>query len=330
MTISVAELLERAVARTPLQQVSGPGYTGATLEALTLGDGSRLVVKRISPRWDLGMRVTRDRGRAATLWATGALDRLPPGIDHAIIAAERDGDGWVIVMRDVSDALLPPERMVTRAEFRRIFTAARDMHRAYRATPSPDVCSLTTRLGVFTPATMAPLIDSGAWLPAHVCRGWELFDAIAPREIADAIRSIHAYPHLLASEMERSWTTMIHGDLWIANIGLAPDCVVFLDWGIATLAPPAFEFTMFLTGCWSRVEATREEMIDDIRALYGEDHDERALQLSCIATFSEFGWNKALDSAENPDPTVRGRETDELRWWLTTVARALETTWSPR
>ena len=34
------------------------------------------------------------------------LDRLPPAVDHAMVAAVRDGDAWWLLMRDVSDELL--------------------------------------------------------------------------------------------------------------------------------------------------------------------------------------------------------------------------------
>jgi aminoglycoside phosphotransferase (APT) family kinase protein len=312
-----------------LSEVSGPGFSGATLESVTLNDGTRLVVKRISPSWDMAMRATHDRGRAATLWTSGALDRLPPSIDHAIVAAEPEGDGWVIVMRDVSSALLPEGHSLTRAQFRRVFAAARDMHRAYRGVRIDDLCTLTDHLSTLTPAAMAQFADRDDWLPRMLPRGWELFDDLVPNDIAAAVRAIHARPALLAAELERSWTTMLHGDLWIANFGLLPERVVFLDWGLATCAPPVLEFTMFLTGCWSRVTATRDEMITDIRALYGDDHDERALQLAFIATFSEFGWNKALDVVEHPDPALRAQEEGELHWWIATVRAALESTWSP-
>jgi aminoglycoside phosphotransferase (APT) family kinase protein len=103
--------------------------------------------------------------------------------------------------------------------------------------------------------------------------------------------------------------------------------VLILDWGLATQAPPALEFTIVLTGAWSRVGATREEIIDDFRAISGVHHDERALQLAFIATFAEHGWNKTLGAVEHPDLAVRAREAADLMWWVSRVRQALETTW---
>ena len=49
---------------------------------------------------------TKDEGREALLVSSGALGRLPEAIDPAVVAAERDGDAWWVVMRDVSALLI--------------------------------------------------------------------------------------------------------------------------------------------------------------------------------------------------------------------------------
>jgi hypothetical protein len=139
--MTVAGLLAGVVERTPLRQTS-QGYAGATLERVILVDGRALVVKRISPAWDVAMRLTHDTGRAAWLWTSGVMARFPPVGDHAVVAAEPDGDGWVIVMRDVAAALLPDARILTRAESRRILAAAA-LHAALAALPSTDSTTST-------------------------------------------------------------------------------------------------------------------------------------------------------------------------------------------
>jgi hypothetical protein len=51
------------------------------------------------------MRATHDTCREAELWLGGYLRDLP-GIDVPTTAVEREGDGWAIAQRDVSDALI--------------------------------------------------------------------------------------------------------------------------------------------------------------------------------------------------------------------------------
>jgi hypothetical protein len=52
-----------------------------------------------------------------SLWSSGQLSRVPAMIEDTILAMERDGNGWAMVMRDVSAAL----------------------HRAFRGQPPPAV-----------------------------------------------------------------------------------------------------------------------------------------------------------------------------------------------
>jgi aminoglycoside phosphotransferase (APT) family kinase protein len=326
--VSVSDLLDSAVERTPLRQTS-QGYSGATLERIVLADSRVLIVKRISPAWDVMMRLTHDTGRAAWLWTSGLMNRFPPVIDHAIVAAEPTEDGWVIVMRDVSGALLPDDRLLTRAESRRILQAASALHHTFRNQRIEGLCSIADHLAVFSPQTAARERGGSSQVFEWIERGWELFPAVVPRDVAEAVHTIHKQPERLAAELDQCEPTLIHGDLWLANVGFRPDRIAILDWGAATQAPPAFEFTTYLTGAWSRVMATREALIDDFRDACGDFYDDRALQLSVIATFAEYGWNKALDAAEHPDAAKRSREAADLAWWTSRVRHALETTWSP-
>lgn len=323
---SVARLLQAAVERTPIEQHDGK--SGATLERAILADGTRLVIKRLSPEHDLVMRGTHDTGRAAQLWLSGVLDRIPPVIEHGTLAAERDGDGWLLAMRDLSEAMLPNERVLSRAEYCRVLEAAAALHATFRGERIEGLCSVADHLALLAPGHMARELPSGEPIPRLAVRGWELFPEAVPRDVAEAIAAIHERPHLLAEELERSETTLLHGDLWLANLGFLSDRVVVLDWGLATQGPPALEFTFALAGNWSRVAASREQLIDDFRAAYGERHDERALQLAFLAALAEMGWNKALDAVEHPDPAIRAREAGDLEWWVRRVRASLEG-WSP-
>lgn len=64
------------------------GYSGAELQRVRLRDGSRLVLKHITPEGDWGLRVTRDRGREAALWTTGVLNRVADVIDYPVVSVE--------------------------------------------------------------------------------------------------------------------------------------------------------------------------------------------------------------------------------------------------
>ena len=232
----VDDLLGRAVARTPLRFAPGQANSGAALEAVALADGTRLVVKRFSPADDLLMRLTHDAGRAASLWAGGTFDRLPPAIDHATLAAAPEGDGWVVVMRDVGEAILGDERTLAREESRRILAAAAAMHAAFAGERVAGLCSVLDWMTFMLPQVMEPWRGAPGGLPDWALRGWEIFFDVVPADVAGAVAAIHARPEALAAELERCEPTLVHGDLSPANVGLTPDRVVVLDWALPTSA----------------------------------------------------------------------------------------------
>jgi hypothetical protein len=87
------------------------GKTGARLERVVV-DGRRYVLKYLHLADDWVMRASGDRDlRPVVVWRDGWLDRLPVATDHAVVAAawdERpDGRGAVLVLRDVTDHLVP-------------------------------------------------------------------------------------------------------------------------------------------------------------------------------------------------------------------------------
>ena len=233
--LSVAQLQTGAVQRQPLGDAEG--YSGASLERLTLADGSTWVLKHISPANDIMMRLTHDTGRAAELWIRGVLRRVPPIIDTTVVAVEPEGDGWVIVMRDVSPALLGSAPLLSRGESRRLLAAATALHGAFLGEQIPGLCTLTDRYSLCSPTTAAHEAPGPNQLFSLVARGWERFADVVPHDVGDAIFAVLSRPELLATQMHKYETSLIHGDLWVNNLGLRPDSVIMLDWGYATQAP---------------------------------------------------------------------------------------------
>jgi hypothetical protein len=114
-------LLADVVAREPL--AAADGRSGSLLERVTLANGRTLVVKHVLDGGDWIMRGCHDHGRAAQLWSQGVLARVPAVIDHAVVGAEEVEGGWVVVMRDLSAALLPDHARITRDDSRRVLRA---------------------------------------------------------------------------------------------------------------------------------------------------------------------------------------------------------------
>ncbi len=64
---------------------------------------------------------------------------MPPEIVHPVVACARNGTGWAILMRDVSDALIPDalgKMPISRADHRRYLDALAALHAAFWDDPA--------------------------------------------------------------------------------------------------------------------------------------------------------------------------------------------------
>jgi hypothetical protein len=320
-------LLADVVAREPL--AAADGRSGSLLERVVLANGRTLVVKHVRDGGDWIMRASHDHGRAAELWSSGVLARVPDVIDHAVVGAERVEDGWVVIMRDVSAALIPDHARLSRGDSRRVLEAAAALHAGFWDDPPLELCSMADRYRFLSPATARREADGADEVPRLIGRGWERFAEVVPADVAEPVMAVLARPEPFAAALSASGSTLLQGDLKLGNLGLTADRVVMLDWGTQTgWGPPAVEVAWYLAINWSRVDATREQVLDDFRAAEGERHDEDALRLALLGGLVQLGWDKALHASGHPDPAVRAREAADLAWW-TARARDALAVWSP-
>jgi hypothetical protein len=324
----MSSMLAGAVRREPL--AAADGLSGSPLERVVLAGGGVVVVKHVRAGGDWIMRATHDGGRVAELWAAGILQRVPAAVDHAILAVESDGDGWAVVMRDVSAALLPGDARLSRAASRRVLEAAAALHSAFGDGPPPALCPLADRYGFLSPATARREAGGADQVPKLIARGWGRLPEVVPADVAEAVLAIAERPAPFAAALERFPATLVHGDLKLGNLGFLGERVVLLDWGTQTgWAPPTVEVAWYLAVNASRIDATREQVLDDFRAAEGERHDEDALRLALLGGLVQLGWDKALHASGHPDPAIRAREAADLAWWTARARDALER-WSPR
>jgi hypothetical protein len=321
----MASLLDGAVERVPLAVEDGK--SGNRMERAVLPDGRVLVVKHVTPLGDWLMRATGDDGRLARLWAAGVLDRVPAAIDHAMLAVEPAGAGWRVVMRDVSALLVPEGVTVSRADSRRLLAAAAALHQAFWGAWIDGLCTLADRWAFLSPAAAARERARGGTdlVPRLVPVGWERFAELVPADVAAAVAAVHADPEGFASRFDGCGQTLVHGDLKLGNLGLAPDRVVVIDWGDrAGIAPPAVEFAWYLAANATRIAASRDELVADFVAAEEPRHDGRALRLALLGGLVQLGWNKALNATEPADEALRAMEAADLAWWVAQARLTLE------
>jgi len=140
----------------PLEKQGASGSKLITVEVDSNPTSHRYVLKRISQSTDWMMVTSEDHMcRSVTLWQSGLLDQLGPEIDHAILACARDGDGWAILMRDVSESLIETSPY-TSAQVRIAIEALSALHTRFWEHPVLDnpalgLCDISGMLRTLSP-----------------------------------------------------------------------------------------------------------------------------------------------------------------------------------
>jgi hypothetical protein len=300
------------------------GWSGNAIERVVLADGRRLIAKRIVPGRAWIDRHTKDGGREALLFTSGVLDRLPESIDHAAIAAERDGETWWVLMRDVSGSLLPDGKRLSRDEHRGILAAANGMWEEFWGEHVPHVCSLRDCFQLFSPRIGEAERDSLDLLPKQYAVFWEAFAEAVDRDVADSLLELVDDPGPLVAALDARGTTLIHADIRDEQIGLDGDRLILLDWGRASQGHPVVDFFWSICHNAWRIDASHDELVEDFRRARGERDDPEAVDLGVIAGLVMYGWVFGHSAAYHPDPLEREWARNELAWWVPRARQGLE------
>src|SRR5512132_2803177 len=173
---AMTSLLVDVVRREPL--AAADGRSGSLLERVVLAGGEALVVKHVRDGGDWIMRASHDHGRAPEL------------IDHAVLGAEQVAGGWVVIMRDVSAALVPDTARISRGDSRRVLEAAAALHAAFAGGPPLELCPLADRYAFLSPATARREAGGADEVPALIGRGWERFAEVVPADVAEPVLAV--------------------------------------------------------------------------------------------------------------------------------------------
>jgi hypothetical protein len=304
----------------------GGGNSGAQLERVTLPDGTPGIAKRVVPGGDWLGRVAGGRAITAELWQAGVLQRLPASIETGIVAVEPEGDGWRIVMRDLSAALLPAQGPISRARHREVMAAAAALHAAFRGERFDGAITLEGHLAISSPAVAEAERDGSDVIPKQLEIAWEAFAEAADDDVAQAVLANLADPGPLARALRAGGTTLVHGDLRDDNLGFVDGRVVLLDWDIAGEGTPALEVAWYLCHDAWRTEGTHDDLLEDFLVAEAGAVSEHDLDLGLIAGLQLYGWIFGHSALIHPDPAERAWAREELGWWVPRVRAALERT----
>jgi len=298
-----------------------------TVEADSNPTTYRYVLKRLSKSIDWLMVASEDHMcRSVTLWQSGFLDQLRPDIDHAILACARDGDGWSILMRDISDSLIITMSPYTSAQVHILSEALSALHATFWEHPALEdpaigLCDISGMLRTLSPENARQHHqDSGSpdWTDWIInCK--ELLLEMVSSDVADVLGALQDNPQPLIRAMGSGPRTLLHGDFQDRNLGLPPDGgsqSVLFDWALAGYGLPTVDLGWFLDKVILRSEVRQDVAINNYRQCLERRLDKR---------FQDDLWQRWQEL---------GRLTHILRLgfviaWLSTQAETEEqrTTW---
>jgi hypothetical protein len=315
---SVDELLAGASDRAPM--VGGAGKSGARLERVVIG-GERYVVKYLHLSDDWTMRAAGDlSGASFTAWRRGLLARLPDCLNQPIVGVAKDPGGCVLLMRDVSEWMVPvTEETIPIDQHHRFLDHMAAMHVGFwHGGEEVEVIPVMHRYLELSPwiAETEAALGSTQLVPQLVGQGWALLPEVAPRAAA-VVGPLSVDPGPLVEALERTPQTFVHGNWKLDNLGTdAEGRTVILDWESSGRGAALSDLAWYLAINCRRLPESKEAAIDAYRASLerrGVDTGpwwDTQLALCLLGALVQFGWEKAL-----------GGYDDELAWW---EARALE------
>jgi hypothetical protein len=313
---SVDELLAGATDREPF--FNSDSKSGSSFERVHI-DGEPHIVKYVHVDDDWTMRMSGDIGcHPAQVWEAGLMDALPDRIDHAVVGVAtglgRHGWGAALLMRDVSDAMVPEgDAPLTPDDHAQIVDDIAAMSaRLWGWRDDIGLVPMGNRYSWFNPGCLEVERLKG-WpvpVPKIAEEGWERLEARAPRAVVDVVDALRHDLDPLVHALDELPRTFVHGDWKLGNVGLGADGrTVLIDWAYPGEAPCCYELTWHLAVNRARIPESKEAVIDRFRrALEAHGVDtkgwfERQLALCLIGGLLIFGWEKAYG------------DDDELGWW---------------
>lgn len=323
---------------------SGSNFLAVHTTNGTLEKGPRYVIKRLSREWDWIMNTTDDLyGRTTTLWQYGILDRLPQEIEHAVVACAKDGMGRAILMRDVTEILLPESEQPISEEHNELFLdAMAALHAAFWDDPilHHPTLNLCTPEQAFSWASQEMVRQVRAVCPNEmlewIIEGWDILPTYVGTDVAKLLCSLARDPSPLCTALARFPQTLIHHDMRLTNLGVmsgASPRLLLLDWMRAAVTVPAVDLAWYLTMTPPQPAIPKEKMIDiykqRLAQRLGDRFDESwwqpQLELSLLAVFVQIAGFKAwfLRNPHNEQHRIRNQAVLD---WCTECAR----TWAKR
>jgi len=152
--------------------------------------------------------------------------------------------------------------------------------------------------------------------------GWDRFDRLATPSARDVVAALSADPGPLVRALEAQPATLIHGDLKLANVGIAGDgSVEVVDWQMVMVGPVAIELGWFLVSNVNALPLSAEDVLERYRAA-GGSLDDAGAELAILVGLLLRGWRKGYDADAGITLASGVTAADDLAWWCDRAVEA--------
>jgi Phosphotransferase enzyme family len=312
------------------------GWSGAALTRLRSPDGASFILKRDSFRRDWIMQATADIRRRESWLALRALSLPWPVRFPALGAAwtlEPDStsepDEIAILMPDLSGVLFDWNRPLNSDELAVVLSAMASLHGAAEGkvakfaawTPWEERLTLISRRSLERRGPAREAVGS------RILPGWDAWDRFATPVARAIVEQLSDNDEPLLDALVGLPSTLIHGDLKLANIGIAADgAVEMIDWQMVTVAPVAIELGWFLVSNVNALPFRPEEILDRYWALREVPDGQRLVEndLAILVGLLLRGWRKGYDAAAGIKLASGVAASDDLAWWCERAVEAAD------
>ncbi len=329
------------------------GWSGAVLTRLLDASGRAFILKRDSLERDWIAQATADRPLLREAWFAAHGPVLPRGVRNPALGAGWDAaSGEVgILMPDLSNVLFDWSVPMDSAQLDRVLDALAVLHghawRERRDVIRPHGTPWTERLTLICRPSLERSGPARDAVADRLLPGWDAWDRRATPAARSIIAGLATHPEPLIRALSAEPWTLLHGDLKLANAGIATDGVVELvDWQMLMIAPVAIELGWFLTANVACLPIAPDEALDRYRLRLDAHNwtgaDERVdgqrdvSQVSPVIRWETQeaaailvglllrGWRKGLDAEAGVTLASGISAGDDLAWWCDRAVEAAE------
>ncbi len=313
------------------------GWSGASLSLLRRDDGERFVLKRDATARDWIARATLDGPMLREAWFAAHGPTLPSPVRAPYLGAGVDGDEIGVLMPDLTGVLFDWEAPISAADLDRVLAGLAVLH-AYTwdsdAIDGGPWCPIRERITLICRASLERPGAARDAVADRLLPGWDAFDRRAPAAARELIASLGDDPQPLVDALAKLPSTLIHGDLKLANVGIAADgSIQMVDWQMVSVAPVAIELGWFLVSNVASLPLQPDDVLARYQAAVTREAPRGAdivgtwsgqVDAAVLAGLLLRGWRKGADAESGVTLASGVSAADDLVWWCDRALAAAE------